>query len=287
MPARKHICRYYGGKSRLVPELISLLAPPPYARTYIEGFGGGATLLLNKPAHPVEVLNDLNGDLVNLYTVIRDERLLEKFLLHLELTPYSRLEFERARSETEDPIQNIPDPVRAARYYVVLQQSYGGGGAINPSWSFTRRISRRGVSQCVSAWLTRIENLRDIHERLRGVQIERADILDLIQRYDSPDAVFYLDPPYITDEAIEAPYAITMGADQHKDFLNAIINCRAKVLVSNFQSHMYDVLIGHGFYRLRIGSTTTGKPEMVWLNYPSLVEESIRAIEEKVPQTED
>jgi DNA adenine methylase len=135
---------------------------------------------LNKPPSPVEVYNDINGDLVNLFRVIRDPEKFKEFHRQVSLIPYSREEFNYYKNLNP---QN--DVERAVKTFIVFRQSVGGMGN---GWGYTLKESLRNMASDVSKYLSIIDELPVIHERLFRVQIENDDFRKIIPRYDYEDA---------------------------------------------------------------------------------------------------
>lgn len=176
---------YYGGKGRLAPWIVSLL---PEHTLYCEPFAGSAAVLFAKERSKVEVINDHNQDLINCYRVWSDPRSARELWRRLQYTPYSRAEYERAgailREGTEDRNE------MAWAWMVSVCMAHGSVVGAN-SWSVQRGTAGLGKD---AQWSKR--DIRLSAKRLRGVVIECDDALKVIQRWDTEDAVFYLDPPY-------------------------------------------------------------------------------------------
>lgn len=180
------LVQWYGGKGILWRWILDNL---PGGAVYVEPFGGGASLLLNKPPHPVEVYNDLNGDLVNLFRAVQDESRFEKLKHRLEWTLYSYDEFRRARrilAESQDPDE------RAWAFYVAYNQGFSGVATSDGNWG----RAHTDDAEKTSRWRNGIAKLPLIRERMMRVHIDNRDALEVIKYWDTPDTVFYIDPPY-------------------------------------------------------------------------------------------
>jgi DNA adenine methylase len=189
----KRLCpvAWYGGKSSHLSWLLPIIDGIPH-QTYVESFGGSAAVLLNKQISPVEVYNDLYGDVAHFFRILRDHG--EELITALHLTPYSREEFSSSCGEKAD----VSDIERARRFFVRARQvTLGLAETATPGrWSYTKGPPRRGIAATVSRWLSAIEGLEEVVARLRLVQIENENGLDTIVRYDSQDTLHYVDPPY-------------------------------------------------------------------------------------------
>jgi DNA adenine methylase len=232
-----------GGKGNLVSKLLKLI--PPH-RTYVEVFGGGASLLFAKEPSPVEVYNDIDSLLVNLFRVLRDEEKFEKFYRKVFFTPYSREEFYRCRETLEQEDDEIE---KAYKFYVVSRMSFSGDIKTR-SWGYALTSSRRGMSTMCSSWLSGIELLPEIHARLMRVQIENDDFRKIIERYDTPDTLFYLDPPYVLETRKQKIYKYEMTIEDHKDLVNLLINIKGKALLSGYNHPVYFPLEEAGWKRI-------------------------------------
>lgn len=179
---------YLGGKRLLTKTILSLL---PEHKLYCEPFGGSGTILLEKPPSPAEVFNDLNGEMVNLFRIIQNHP--EEFLRQVRWNLRSRQEFHRL---CNSPPTLLTDIQRAARIYYLLRAGYSGK-LPDAGCHFAGRMmgSQRPFS------IYRIEEaVYEIHRRLENITIEHLPYDDCISRYDAPDALFYLDPPYFGHE---------------------------------------------------------------------------------------
>jgi DNA adenine methylase len=171
--------KWFGGKGQLVAKLLPYIPQHTY---YLEAFGGGASLLFAKKPAKFEVYNDINSDLVNFYRVLRDEEKFEKFYKKVVLTPYSREEFNNAKKEYE----NIEDEIeKAYRFFVLVRQGFGGGGG-NKGWGYDLKSYNKSCNcpATLSAWLSTIDILPEIHERLKTVLIEHDTWENVCERYN-------------------------------------------------------------------------------------------------------
>jgi len=179
----------------MVSKLLPLI--PPH-HTYVEVFGGGASLLFAKAPSPVEIYNDIDEGLVNFFRVLRCPRQFKKFYRKVQLTPYSRAEYYSCRESWEDQ----DDPIeRAYQWYVVARMSFSG--QFGTGWSAAVTSSGRGnMAKTCARWLGVIELLPEIRQRIMRVQIEGLDWRNILDAYDTPETVFYLDPPYVLETRV-------------------------------------------------------------------------------------
>lgn len=182
---------WFGGKGILAPKIVPFF--PPHT-CYVEPFCGGASCLFAKAPSPVEVINDVNSDIVNFFRVLRDAQKFEEFHRLTALTPYSREEYARYRTDWRTKWQECADDVeRAYRWYVIARMSFAG--EFGRSWGRSVSTSRLGIANAVAQWLSIVDMLPAIAERVRTVQIEHGDWLKVLEDYDTPDTLFYIDPP--------------------------------------------------------------------------------------------
>jgi DNA adenine methylase len=210
---KKKICffPYIGGKFNLLKSLIPLI---PAHKTYVEVFGGAASLLLNKPPSKVEVFNDADGELVNLFLVVRDHP--QKFLKSFRLILYSREIYKRWAKE-ESPEDSVK---RAVRFYYLLRSSFNGlhdGG-----WSFNLKRNK------AKAFFNSLRQIHLISERLKNVQIDCLGFRKCIERYDRPETFFYLDPPYYALQY----YRVKFSKEDHLDLRKILGKVRGKWLLT-------------------------------------------------------
>jgi len=215
---RLSLLPYMGGKAMMVPRLIPLI--PPHA-AYVEVFGGGAALLLNKPPSPLEVYNDIDGELVNLFEIVRNNP--EGFLKRAEFLLYSRELYEKWQADLREN-KSAQDPVeRAFRFWYLVRSSF----AAHPykGWAFCEKADR---NRAESVWNALVD-LKPIHERLKNVEVDRLDFERLIKNRDSPETFFFLDPPYLDAEEYR------MGVftiEDHQRLLKTLQGCKGKWLMT-------------------------------------------------------
>ena len=172
-----------GGKWALLEQLIPLI--PPH-RCYVEVFGGGAYLLLNKPRSTIEVYNDVDGELVNLFMVVRDHP--AEFIRHVASLPYSRELYERWQRQVKKGSFRSSKVERAARFYFLLRSSFFGH--VEKGWRFAVKTAEAGrVYTCIG-------EVEAIAKRLQRVYIDRLDFRRCLKNWDREDTFFFLDPPY-------------------------------------------------------------------------------------------
>lgn len=181
------VLRYHGGKWRLAPWIISHF---PMHRTYVEPFGGAASVLLRKPRSYAEIYNDLDGEIVNLFRVVRDPVMGEQLAQAIELTPFARAEFVESYERSSDPLE------QARRTVARSFQGFGSAGVTRQPSGFRANSNRSGTTPAHD-WMNYPGCLRTIIQRLRGVVVENRPAIEVIRQHDGAQTLFYVDPPYV------------------------------------------------------------------------------------------
>jgi len=257
---------WYGGKFSHLNWLLPLL---PVATHYCEPFGGSAAVLINRPPSPVETYNDLDGDVVNFFKVLREQK--EPLIEAIGLTPFAREEFELAIQDLDDVVSDLE---RARRLFVRARQVRTGLAqtASSGRWAHCLLTSRAGMAGAVSRWLGSVEGLSEIAQRLLRVQIEHASALEVIARYDSAETLFYCDPPYPHDSRGDSKaYKYEMTDGSHVELAQILHSVRGKVAISGYDSPLMNTLY-NDWYRIEddpkmAHSIKKLRTEVLWVNY--------------------
>lgn len=257
---------WYGGKFSHLDWLLPLLPP---SRQYCEPFGGSAAVLLNRAPAEVETYNDLDGEVVNFFRVIRERK--DELIEAIGLTPFSREEFAIA---CQPPSPDVSDFERARRFFVRARQVRTGLAqtASLGRWANCRNTSRAGMSGVVSRWLGSVEQLPAIAERLLRVQIENRPAREVIVLYDDRQTFFYCDPPCVHGTRGDAKaYGFEMSDFEHRQLAKCLRQVKGQVAVSGYRGPLYDELYAdwrridappklcHSIKKERI--------EALWVNY--------------------
>ena len=257
---------WYGGKYSHLDWLLPLL---PKATHYCEPFGGSAAVLINREPSPVETYNDLHGEVVNFFRVLRTQK--DALIEAIGLTPFSRAEFEAAIKE---PPEGLSELERARRFYVLARQVRTGLAqkASAGRWAHCLLTSRAGMAGAVSRWLGAVEDLPLIAQRLLRVQIENEPAIEVIKRYDTEDTLFYCDPPYPhASRGDSKAYANEMTDEQHRELAQVLRGVKGKVALSGYHCDLMHELYGD-WRRVEakekvIHSVKTTRKEVLWVNY--------------------
>ena len=266
-PVRRPVLRWHGGKYLLAPWIVSHFGRH---RVYTEPFGGAASVLLRKPRCYAEIYNDLDGDVVNLFRVLRSEHAPE-LIRRLELTPFARVEFEDSYEMSEDPIEE------ARRLIVRSFMGFGSDGFNRATRTGFRANSNRSGTTPAHDWVNYPPALRAIVERLQGVIIENRPAMEVCRQHDADDCLHYLDPPYMpetrsgksrkTGERYHA-YAHEMTTEDHVAFLADVVTLNGAVVISGYATALYDEAL-HGWRRVTRAALADGalkRVEVLWLN---------------------
>lgn len=263
---RRSAFGWYGGKFSHLNWLLPLL---PDAHHYCEPFAGSGAVLLNRAPSPLETYNDIDGEVVNFFRVLRDRP--EELARAIALTPFSREEFQLAISGVPEAKTNVE---RARRFYIRAQQAHCGLAqtATLGQWANSKNISRAGMAQAVSRLIGGIDNLPGIATRLLRVQIENRPAIDILERYDSPTTLFYCDPPYLHETRSGGKaYSFEMNNDEHTLLAAVLGKCKGKVAISGYRAPLLDTLYA-GWRRFdappKIApSSRSPRQESLWMNY--------------------
>ena len=259
---------WYGGKFSHLGWLLPLL---PTCHHYCEPFGGSAAVLLNRDPSPIETYNDIDGEVVNFFRVLREHP--KELIRLISLTPYSREEYCLAVYGETDGISDIE---RARRFYIKARQTRVARAqtASLGSWIYNKTASSAGMSHSVSAWLGGVGALEEVAQRLIRVQIENRPAFDVIRLYDSPETLFYCDPPYLhATRVCNNSYRFEMDDEEHRRLAQTLNECKGKVAVSGYDHPLMDELFpsNRWFKTVDVPRTlhsTKGKrQEVLWTNY--------------------
>jgi DNA adenine methylase len=222
---------WVGGKARMRTHILPLV---PYTNTYVEPFGGVASVLAARRPSNVEVYNDLDMRLVNLFRCLQDGRTSNRLRLRIESTLYSHREHMEAKriykAFNAKPVDQLmkPDVDLAWAFYVLCNQSYGG--IFRGPWG--RAIG--GGRSMAESWWSRVDGLRPWIQRFSSVQIEYGDGIKVIEAYDREETTFYIDPPYCSTKQTNKLYIMDPDEGYYTKLVDALLACKGAVVVSNY-----------------------------------------------------
>jgi len=221
-----NVINYVGGKYFLKNKINSIL---PKHDLFVEVFGGGASILLHKAPSKIEVYNDLNKDLANLFYVLSFH--YDEFYKKVKFLVYSREIFNVIKKEIENTkIQSIPDVDRAVKVFYLHNTSFSG---IGTSFSYGLAKSRAAI------YNRKIKKLESISKRLRDVLIEALDFEEVIKKYDTEDTLFFLDPPYFGTEFYYSADDLSFRYEDHIRLLDLTKNIQGKFILTTYENELY------------------------------------------------
>lgn len=261
--------KWHGGKAYLASRIVAMM--PPHLH-YVEPFAGGLSVLLAKDPEGVsEVANDIHGELSNFWVVMQLEEFFKQFHRVVGSMPFSEKEYGRALG-----MRGIDNQVfAAASFFVRCRMSLAG--RMDAFAPLSRNRIRRGMNEQASAWMTCVDSLPQVHERLRRVVVLNRDALKVIEQQDAPQTLFYLDPPYLHEtRSTTGEYAHEMTAEQHKELLILLNSIEGKFMLSGYHSPMYDEWAFQSNFtcvefdlpnNAAGGKEKQRKTECVWMNF--------------------
>lgn len=263
-PVSRPVVRWFGGEWLLAPWIIGHF--PPH-RVYVESFGGGGSVLLRKPRAYAEVYNDLDGEVVNLFHVLRDERQAARLIELLRLTPFARQEWEDSYESSDDPIE------QARRLCVRSFMGFGANGHnLSASTGFRGSSNHTGRATVAVEWRRYPETLGEAVERLRGVVIENRGAHLVMERHDGLETLHYVDPPYLWDTrgrySAQRRYVHELDVEGHAELLTFLCTLKGMVVLSGYPHPMYDQALPdwRRVERLALADGARERTEVLWLN---------------------
>lgn len=261
--------KYFGGKGGFGNDIYAMFPDKSRYESYIEPFGGGASMLFIKEPFGCEIYNDLEENVYSLFKVLKDKKLFKEFKALCDMDCYSR----RLRADYIEDLKtgDLDIVTRAYKYFYVNRSSRNGIGG----FSVTANYIRRNMSKSVSDFLSCIDRLPDIHDRLSRVIIESQDGMALMKKFDRKKTFIYADPPYHHDTRTGTRYKVDMDDDMQVKFIDTVLAIKnAMVLISGYDCDEYKRLGKNGWQQIDMTISTTGgdhkpkeKIESLWFNY--------------------
>ncbi|MDH6658382.1 UNVERIFIED_ORG: DNA adenine methylase [Rhizobium sophorae] len=251
------LLRWHGSKWRIAEWVISHF---PQHKIYVEPFGGSASVLLQKPRATTEIYNDLDRDLVNLFRILRERP--DELALALALTPYARDEYNSLYGEQVDDLD------RARAFVARSFMGMSSKGALQKS-GFDARTNPDGYTGRLRSLASLPEEILVVAGRFIHVIIENVPARACLDRYNRPDALIYMDPPYLAATRSSGKlYRHEMSDRDHRELLECACASKAMVIVSGYPSDLYEQLLGD-WTRVEIDAFVDGgggRTEMLWMN---------------------
>lgn len=254
----KAIFKYPGSKWSIAKWIISFF---PEHHSYLEPFAGSLAVLMNKPRSNIETVNDLDGNVVNLFEWIRKDP--ERLAREIYLTPYSRKVYDTA-------FETVPENSfeKAVNFYIRLNMGHGfrtNGEKVG--WK--NDVQGRERAYAATDWCRLPEKIMEAAERLRGMQIENRPAVDLIERFNYPNVLIYLDPPYVLSTRHGKQYRFELDDRGQNDLLDASLAHKGPVLLSGYDNELYNDRL-QGWHREETtcySQVCSKKREVLWMNF--------------------
>jgi len=255
------VLRYPGGKYLMAKWIVSHF---PSHNLFVEAFGGAASVLLAKQRSNGEIYNDLNGDVVNVFRVLRDPTSSKHLQKLLRLTPFSIDEYKSCYEPVNEPIE------KARR---MIFRSFAGIGSDSVFQNNGFRYSKHNKSGTVPAqgWMRFPDAINSFTKRLQGVLINNLDALDIIQKYDGTDTLFYLDPPYLgstrSTESVRYDHEM-LGSISHELLAELLHSIKGMIILSGYTSPLYEKLYPDWRVMKKVSKSQIGskRVECLWLS---------------------
>jgi DNA adenine methylase len=258
MIPERPVLRYFGGKWMLAPWIISQF--PPH-RIYVEPFGGGASILMRKPRVYSEVYNDLDGEVVNVFRVLRDKALSQDLERQIRLTPFSREEFFASYEQTTDPVE------RARRTIIRSFMGFGSNSVNREAVTgFRANALRSGTTPAID-WSNYPDEIPAFHERMSRVVIENRDYREVMLQQDTPETLFLVDPPYVPSTRSEKHgYRHEMDLAGHEDLVRFLPTIKGMVILCGYENDTYEALGWRSIKREAHADGARDRVEVLWMN---------------------
>ncbi|MCH8941917.1 MAG: DNA adenine methylase [Bacteroidetes bacterium] len=257
---------YYGAKVRIASKIVNNL--PPH-NAWVEAFCGSAALTFAKKPAPIEVINDLDDQIINLFDQLRNNS--ENLIRAISLTPYARQEYFNAKQSIQ-----IEDPQEKARRFLIstMMTVNGAVGETGAGFSYSQSYTRTDREARVNRWYNLPERLESVVERLRSVRVENRDARELLKMFlNKPATLFYMDPPYLMERSHKYKYDIDESF--HIELLKLSNKAKCMILISSYDNELYNESLSskNGWTKTIIDTNTadtTGKKykrkEVLWKN---------------------
>lgn len=261
------VLKYPGSKWNIAGQLVNMI--PPH-HSYVEPFFGSGAVLFNKSVSDIETINDLDSDVMNLFQCIQQDS--ERLARLIMTTPFSREEYDK-QFEIPDGSICVNAYQRAANFLIRCWQGHGfRTNGYKVGWK--NDVVGRERAYALWNWYRLPEWIIDIAERLRMVQIENRPAIDVIKRFDYDNVFMYIDPPYLLNTRAGKQYKHEMSDSDHEEMLKTTLQSKAKIMISGYESDMYNDYL-KGWNKVCFNSCAEhGKPrtEVVWMNYKKYIQ---------------
>lgn len=265
----KCVLKYPGAKNRIASWICSYI---PEHKVYLELFFGSGAVFFNKDPARIETVNDLDDNVVNYFKVLRNDP--DALITALELTPYSREEYNRSFDVSE----NDSDVEKARKFAI---RCWMGFGCSNLYRNGFRSSQQSKSPRTTKEWIELPERLYEAAMRLKEAQIEKLPAVELIKRYDTADVFIYADPPYLRGIRKDYLYRHEMSDDEHIELLDALKEHPGKVILSGYDNDLYNDILS-GWYKAQKKTQAEcgiARVETLWMNYTPEIQMDIASFQ--------
>lgn len=228
------VISWFGSKSKFVNRIVEKF---PQHDTFVDVFGGSGVVLLNKPQSKIEVYNDIDSRLVNLFKILQNTDSRKEFVDRISYVPYSRQFYMECRAKLMEQADELDEMELAVCFFVLSRQSFAGLADYSSSWSY----SKTAASASTNKFQRGIRSIEAFAHRFKYVQIENLGFEDILIRYDNEQTLFYLDPPYIISSRNRAckRYQHEMSDEDHTRMVEMLLHLTGKAIVSGYDNEIY------------------------------------------------
>ena len=254
----KQLIKYPGSKWALAKWIIEHF---PEHHSYLEPFFGSGAVLFNKAPAPIETINDIDGNVVNLFECIKEDP--EKLARIISLTPYARDVYDRAYKDSEK------DPYEKAAAFITRCDMGHGFRQNGEKAGFKMDIQGREAAYAVRHWNDIPELIMQCALRLKQVQIENRPAIDVIKRFNSEKVLIYADPPYMLETRHGVQYSHEMSDKDHEELLQALISHKGPVILSGYDNELYNDMLKGWEKDTHMARNQLAKSveETIWINF--------------------
>ena len=238
------VLKYPGAKWRIANWIIDKM---PVHKSYLEPYFGSGAVFFKKPSSLMETINDIDGEVVNLFMCIRDNA--DKLAQLVANTPFSRQDYDTAF------ITNSNDPYESARIFLIKHwQGYGfRTGAYKAGWK--NDVQGRDAAYAMRYWYMLPKWIIDIVDRLKEAQIECRPAVEVIKRFNFPNVLIYADPPYLLNtRKMKKQYQYEMTETDHVELLETLLQHEGPVILSGYDNELYNEYLS-GWIKYSIKTT--------------------------------
>lgn len=253
----KPVLKYPGSKWRIAKELVSLI---PEHHSYVEPYFGSGAVLFNKYTSNIETINDMDDEVINLFEIIQKEP--EKLSYLIETTPYGRNIYENAFLIPKDKYEK-------ALFFMIRCWQGHGFRTTGEMVGWKKDVVGRERSYALRSWNNLPDVIKLTADRLKMVQIENRDAIEVIKHFDYENVFMYIDPPYVLSTRNGKQYKHEMNDSDHKELLAIIKKSKAKIMISGYESELYESELKNWKRMSFMSNDNSGKrrKEIVWMNY--------------------